>query len=198
MAESTSGLAWYQDKDVLAGINYSMGGFQELAAGYSLYGAGKASAASYGVQAASMEVEAEAVELQAAEVANALRQKFLGLVGNAEYSAAVRGVAVDSGSVQSNLERSSENLDKDISTINRNAAMKAKTLRTNAKVAKGYEKAYSKTAGLMQFGTMASGLGHMGLGAGLAFGRMNTGGTTPYGTAIDPGQVASANNLIGG
>ena len=161
------GLSWWRDLDRFAGLDYSMAGFGQLASGYLAYGNQKTQAGQYGVQAASLETSAEAVELAAAEATNQLRQKYLDSVGNLQYSAAARGVAVDSGSVRQNMERSGQNLGEDIAKTNRSASMQAKTLRANAAVARGYEKAYGKTAELTRWGGMLSSLGNLGLGFNL-------------------------------
>jgi hypothetical protein len=100
-----------------------------------------------------------------------LRKKFLAMVGNATYSAAARGVSVDSGSVRANLERSSEELGKDIATIDRNAAMKAKSLRSDAAVARGYAKAYKKAAPWQLAAGLMGGIGNVGIGSSLMFGK---------------------------
>lgn len=173
-ATTSEGLSWYKDPMFMAGVDYSMAGFSQLASGYLAYGAQKTTASSYGVKAGSLETQADSVELAAKEAGNQLRQKYLAMAGNLEYSAAARGVSVESGSIHQNLERSSEKLGKDISKIESNAELKSKSLRAEAGVARGYEKAYSKTAGLMQVGGILSGVGNAALGAGLMFG--NSGG----------------------
>ena len=74
-------------------------------------------------EAESMEVNADALELAAQEAGNKLRAQYLNLVGTATYSAAARGVAVDSGSVRDNLARSSSEMEHDVATMNCNASM---------------------------------------------------------------------------
>lgn len=79
-------------------------------------------------------IQAGNVELQAKERANMLRQQYISAAGNYIQNAAMRGINVNSGSVRSNLESSAINMGKDIQTMNKNATMQAKALRSQAKI----------------------------------------------------------------
>jgi hypothetical protein len=158
---------WFGNQYTVAGFDYSMAGFAEIAAGFLSEGSNRTKAQQYGLKADSLDINADSIELAAAETANMLRQKYLGAVGNAQYSAAARGVMVDSGSVRANLERSGENLSEDISKIGRNADMKAKTMRSNARLARGYESAYNTAGGFGKWGAIFGGLGNLGMAAAM-------------------------------
>ena len=86
--------------------------------------------------ASNLYISAGQVELQAKQRANQLREQFIQSAGSYMMSAANRGVAVQSGSVQSNLERSAENLGKDINRMERNAALQASAYITQAEIAR--------------------------------------------------------------
>ena len=96
--------------------------------------------------AANLYVSAGQVELQAKQRANQLREQFIQSAGAYMMGAANRGIAVQSGSVQSNLERSSENLGKDIDRMERNAALQARAYMTQAKIAEKKASAQKKVA----------------------------------------------------
>lgn len=84
--------------------------------------------------AADYYIQAGNVELQAKERANMLRQQYISAAGNYIQNAAMRGINVNSGSVRSNLESSAINMGQDIQTMNKNAKMQAKALRSQAKI----------------------------------------------------------------
>jgi hypothetical protein len=108
------------------------------------------------------EIQADEVELQAKQRANQLREQFNQAAGSYQVSAAQRGIDIKSGSVRSNLESSAINLGKDIQKESENAAMKAKGLRTQAKIARKQGKA-------QMYGQIASGIMDMAK-TGLAMG----------------------------
>lgn len=86
--------------------------------------------------ASNLYISAGQVELQAKQRANQLREQFIQSAGSYMMSAANRGIAVQSGSVQSNLERSAENLGKDIQKMESNASLQAKAYITQAEIAR--------------------------------------------------------------
>ena len=86
-------------------------------------------------------LEADNVQLQAKQQANQIRQQYLQAASNYQYTAARRGIDVNSASVRSNLEGSAEAMGKDIQRLDENAYVKAQALRTQAKIAKQYGKA---------------------------------------------------------
>lgn len=143
MGDITMSNEQYQNLISLANAN------QEKANTYNKiqYGAGLASSfsnmagsfidyAALRTDARNLNIQAGNVELQAKQRANQLRQQFIESAGNYMFGAAQRGIAVQSGSVQANLQRSSEALGKDIQTMQQNASMQAGALRTQAKIAK--------------------------------------------------------------
>ena len=81
-------------------------------------------------------ISADRIELQAEQRANALKEEFTSAVGNLSYSAARRGIASDSGSIQRNIEKSSENLGYNIKTMKDNAKGRADDIRFKTKMAK--------------------------------------------------------------
>ena len=116
--------------------------------------------------AGNLNIQAGNVELQAKQRANQLRQQFIDASGAYMFGAAQRGISVKSGSVQANLQRSSEALGKDVQIMEQNAAMQAGALRTQAKIAKAKAR-----AGLVS--GIASGVGNIALSTA---GYMNAGG----------------------
>lgn len=86
--------------------------------------------------AANMYVKAGEVQVQAKQRANQLRQQFINATSSYMFGAAQRGISVQSGSVQSNLQRSSENLGKDIDLMQRNANLKSLALATQGNIAR--------------------------------------------------------------
>ena len=109
--------------------------------------------------AASLYVQAGEVQLQAKQRANQLRQQFINATGSYMFGAAQRGVAVQSGSVQSNLENSAINLGKDIDKMERNADMKALQLATQANIAKKKANAMMRTGYANAIGGIAQSIG---------------------------------------
>lgn len=77
---------------------------------------------------------ADAIELQALENANILREQFNQGVGSLIASGANRGIAVGSGVIQENIEKSAQALGKDIQKESEKAKLKAGTLRKEAKL----------------------------------------------------------------
>jgi hypothetical protein len=86
-------------------------------------------------------LEADNVQLQAKQQANQIRQQYLQAAGNYQYTAARRGIDVNSASVRSNLEGSAEAMGKDIQRLEENAYVKSQALRAQAGIAKQYGKA---------------------------------------------------------
>lgn len=125
------------------------GSFSSMAGSFIDYAALKTDARNFNIQAGN-------VELQAKQRANQLRQQFIEASSSYMFNAAQRGIAVQSGSVQSNLQRSSEALGKDVQIMQQNAAMQASALRTQAKIAKAKAR-----AGLVS--GIASGIGGIAL-----------------------------------
>ncbi|MBR2250920.1 MAG: hypothetical protein IJ881_00555 [Neisseriaceae bacterium] len=191
---------WFGNSYNLAGIDYTMGGFAQLAAASAEKGSGEITAANYGVQAANARVQASELELRAVEEANALRKKYLAAVGNATYSAAARGADVSrGGNLRTTLERSSMELGDDMQTIDKNATRKAGHLRKQADIYETMGKAYAKASKYMSQAKLWQGIGSLGMGLAMFSAGGGFGGSkmaTPYGDAIDPGQVASANNMV--
>lgn len=153
----------YQNLISLANAN------QEKANTYNKiqYGAGLASSfsnmagsfidyATLRADASNLNIQAGNVELQAKQRANQLRQQFIESAGAYMFGAAQRGIAVQSSSVQANLQRSSEALGKDIQTMEQNADLQASALRTQSKIAK-----IKARAGLVS--GVASGIAGIGL-----------------------------------
>ena len=91
--------------------------------------------------ARNLNIQAGTVELQAKQRANQLRQEFINSAGAYMFGAAQRGIAVQSGSVQANLQRSSEALGKDIQKMSQNASLQASAYRAQAKIAKAKARA---------------------------------------------------------
>lgn len=113
-------------------IQYGAG----LASSFSSLAGGLIDYAALRTDVGNLNIQAGNVELQAKQRANQLRQQFIESAGNYMFGAAQRGIAVQSGSVQANLQRSSEALGKDIQTMSQNASLQASALRTQAKIAK--------------------------------------------------------------
>lgn len=108
---------------------YAASSFSKLAGGIINYNALKA-------DAAQLKTEASNIELQAKERANILRQQFVEAMGAYQMNAAQRGISVGSMNVRSNIEGSAMSMGEDIAKAERNAAMKASALRTQAKIQK--------------------------------------------------------------
>lgn len=104
-------------------------GFAQAVGGYIDYNALKTEALGYDTAAMS-------VELQAEQQANFLRKQYIEAVGNVTYGAAARGVKSTSENVRANVERSSEEMGKDIQTTRENAQMTAREYRLQGKIAK--------------------------------------------------------------
>jgi hypothetical protein len=105
---------------------------------------------------ANLRVNAGQVELQAKQKANQLREEFIKSMGTYTYSAAKRGVAVSSASVQSNLQNSASALGKDIQRLEQNASLQAGALRAQAKIAKHNAKAQMFSGIVGSIGNIAS------------------------------------------
>lgn len=130
MAEEYSGLfKSAQDEYNKSATEYAASSFSKLVGGFINYDALKA-------DAAQLKTEASNIELQAKERANILRQQFVEAMGAYQMNAAQRGISVGSMNVRSNLEGSAMSMGEDIAKAERNAAMKASALRTQAKIAK--------------------------------------------------------------
>lgn len=95
-----------------------------------------------------LEVKASALELQATQRANALRDQFNEYIGNEIYSASTRNIKTDSGSVRGKLEKSSENIGKDIQTITENASQKASAMRDKAHMLRRTESSLRDISGV--------------------------------------------------
>lgn len=108
--------------------------FSNMVGSYIDYQALRTDAKNFNIQAGN-------VELQAKQRANQLRQQFIDASSTYMFNAAQRGIAVQSGSVQANLQRSSEALGKDIQTMQQNAGLQASALRTQGKIAKAKARA---------------------------------------------------------
>lgn len=159
-----------QDANYYQKLQYGAG----LASSFSSMAGSIIDYASLRTDATNLKIQAGTVELQAKQRANQLRQQFIESAGAYMFGAAQRGIAVQSGSVQANLQRSSEALGKDIQTMSQNASLQAKAYRTQAKIAKAKAR-----AGLVS--GIASGIGGIALSTAGLFGG-NAGGTeTPGG-----------------
>lgn len=190
---------WLGNGYNMAGLSYSGAAFADLAAASSEYNQGQIAGQNYRIQAANLRGGADDVEIAAADAANALRKKYLAAIGSATYSAAARGADVNAagGILQSDLEKSSMELGDDMATIERNANRRAKTMRTQADIYEKMSKAYGKSSKWMMYSKMFSGISNLGMGLAMfGAGSGAKGMATPYGDAIDPGQVASANNML--
>ena len=117
------------DKYKNSGLMTMASGFAQAVSGYIDYNALKIEAMGYGTSAMS-------VELQAEQQANLLRKQYIEAVGNVTYGAAARGVKTTSGNVRANIERSAEEVNKDIQTNRENAQMAAREYRLQARIAK--------------------------------------------------------------
>lgn len=119
------------------------------------YSALKQELKNYDLQTFGTGLASQNVEIQATQMANKLRQSYIESAGNYVYNAARRGIDVNSGSVRSNLQRTSEDLGKDVQEINRNAELEQKNLRMQAvaqQATKKIRKAQGKVNTLMNLG----------------------------------------------
>lgn len=107
------------------------------------YSALKQDLKNYNLQVKGTELQSQNVEIQATEMANRLRESYLQAAGNYAYNAARRGVAVSSGSVQSGLRKTAEDMGKKVQSINREAELEKKNLEMQ-KVALKAQKKISK------------------------------------------------------
>lgn len=190
---------WVGNGYNMAGMSYSMGAFADLAGASSEYNQGQITGQNYRIQAANLRGAASDVEIAAADAANALRKKYIAAIGSATYSAAARGADVNAtgGVLQQDLERSSMELGDDMATIERNATRRAKSMRTQADIYEKMSKAYGKSGKWLMWSKIFSGVSNLGMGLAMfGAGSGAKGMATPYGNAIDPGQVASANNML--
>lgn len=87
------------------------------------------------------QTQAMSIEQQALERANLLREQFSEALGNADTLSARRGVKVGEGSSLINKEQSSKAFGEDIALSEKNAASKAKLLRTQSKINKSLGRA---------------------------------------------------------
>lgn len=118
------------------------------------YSALKQDLKNYNLQIKGTELASQNVEIQATQMANRLRQQYIEQAGNYAYNAARRGVDVSSGSVQSNLRRTAEEMGKDVQNINRNAEIEKKNLEMQRVALKAEKKIkkYQARAGLAMTG----------------------------------------------
>ena len=110
-------------------------------------------------------IQADNVQLQAKQQANQIREQYIQAASNYAYSAARRGVDVNSANVRQNLEGSAEAMGKDIQRLEENAYVKASSLRNQAKVEKAYAKAAlvrNVTGSIMSMGETAAKMAMMG------------------------------------
>lgn len=124
------------DQYSLSQFNSAMGYVAGLGSTFSSLAGSLINYGALRTDAASLYVQAGEVQVQAKQRANQLREQFINATGSYMLGAAQRGIAVQSGSVKSNIERSAENLGKDIDTMQRNADMKSLALSTQANIAK--------------------------------------------------------------
>lgn len=109
----------------------------------------------YDLQTFGTALASQNVEVQATQMANKLRQSYIESAGNYVYNAARRGIDVSSGSVRSNLQRTSEELGKNVQDIQRNAEIEKKNLQMQAvaqQATKKIKKAQGKVNTLMNLG----------------------------------------------
>lgn len=192
--------SWFANEYNQAGLAYSTAAFAELAGAAAEYGGGAINESTYTIAAENNRTKASEIQLAAAESANALRRSYLESIGNAVYSAAARGAAINGGgNLRDNLERSSMNLGDDISKLNRNANRQAKAMRTQANIYDKIGAAYAKNSKLIAGSRLLSGIGSLGMGlamfnagmpnynTGAAYGLESTvglGGVPMYGGSI--------------
>lgn len=112
------------------------------------YSALKQDLKNYDLQTFGTGLASKNVELQATQMANKLRQSYIESAGNYIYNAARRGVDVNSGSVRSNLQRTSEELGKNVQDIQRNAELEKKNLQMQATALQATKKIKKKQAKL--------------------------------------------------
>lgn len=147
----------YDKAGVYGDISYSSGMASLFTKGMGAildYSALKQDLKNYDLQVKGTELATQSVENQALQIANKLRQQYIEDAGNYVYNAARRGVDVSSGSVQSNLRKTSEELGKNVQDINRNKEIEKKNLEMQ-KVALQAEKKikkYQARAGLAMTG----------------------------------------------
>ena len=118
------------------------------------YSALKQDLKNYNLQIKGTELQSQNVEIQATEMANRLREQYIEQAGNYAYNAARRGVAVSSGSVQSGLRKSAEDVGKKVQSINREAELEKKNLEMQKVALKAQKKIskYQARAGLAMTG----------------------------------------------
>ncbi len=140
-------------------------GFSRISGSLINYGALK-------TDAGQLMVEASNVELIAKQKANALREQFVGAVGNYKMSAAQRGVSVESGSVRANISKSAESLGKYVQAGDIEATMKAGALRSQSKISKIRAQGELVSGVLSGVGSMVSGYGSYKTGQGIPKGNI--------------------------
>lgn len=138
-----------------------LGSFKSIASGFGTIAGGLINYDVLSAQAALNGTSAAEVGLQAAQQANQLRQNFLDSLGNLQYSAARRGISSESGSIVSNIERSSEALGKDISSLQTSAELRASAIKAQQEVQIAMAEAQRNTSlfgGLLSIGFGVAGL----------------------------------------
>lgn len=123
------------------GKEYYKAGWQSLASGFAQVASGAIDYSALKTDAYGLEVQADATLVRAEQQANLLREEFIGAMGSALYGSTRRGVRASSNFVQGNIERSSEDVGKDIALNRQNARMQANALRSQAKIMKRRGKA---------------------------------------------------------
>lgn len=136
----------YDKADVYGRTSYATGMASLFTQGMGAildYSALKQDLKNYNLQIKGTELASQNVELQATQMANRLRQQYIEAAGNYVYSAARRGVAVSSGSVQAGLMKGAEETGKEVQRIGREAEIEKKNLEMQ-KVALKAEKKIKK------------------------------------------------------
>lgn len=147
-----------QFKQTQAGYKSLAGDFSNIVGSFIDYNVLKRDLKNYYIQA-------DNVQLQAQQQANQIRQQYLQAASNYAYTAARRGIDVNSASVRQNLEGSAEAMGMDIQRLQQNADVKASALRTQAKINKAYGKAAmvrNVTGSIMSMGETAAKMAMMG------------------------------------
>lgn len=108
------------------------------------------------IQSDFTDIQAASVEVQALERANILRKSFLEASGSMIAGAAQRGIKTTSANVMDNLEGSAAAVGHDIQKMNKNAALQADVLRTQAKMSRRNAKASLVSGVLNSFSSLTS------------------------------------------
>lgn len=181
----------YDKAGVYGDISYGTGMaslFTKAMGSFMDYSALKQELKNYDLQTFGTGLASQNVEIQATQMANKLRQSYIESAGNYLYNAARRGIDVNSGSVRSNLQRTAEDLGKDVQEINRNAEIEKKNLEMQAiaqQATKKIKKAQGKVNLLMNLGDIGFSAMEMMASGGTSGGIENMGRTktNPAGTA---------------